>query len=621
MAIYIFFYLFANKRIPFLLIWLSLSLGHISLSYAHPGIQSAHEAIDVAHMEKSIPLQHRVLLYSDEQSLKTEQIIFSDQIPWRLNQSGKANFGQSSLPLWVHFHLHGVSEFNQQTLLKFDYNHIDRLDVYLVADGKIIQRYNTGDTLPFNSRPFASKVFLFPLNGVQTETLEVYLKAQSQGPLIVPLEITTRIEHDRVEKNESLWNGAYFGILFMMFFYNLFIYMLVRDVTYLYYLFYVVNVFGLQFVLAGFGIQYIWPDSTGLNNSMTMVFTALMPLSAVLFVRKFLDIKSNGKAIEIILGRIYVTVFVALLLAGFLLSYMLTLKLLHTAAMLAILFGFYLGVAYSLRGLRSARIFASAWFVYLVFIGVYLLDIKGVTQPNIVSSNALEIGSLLELALLSLSFGGKINEEKEKRLLAQQNALDAQSELNRRLDGLVQQRTAELEEANKNLKEISEKDPLTQLYNRRYFDELIDREWRRAYREKNNLSVAMVDVDHFKNLNDNYGHQFGDECLKRVAQVIRGELRRPPDIVARYGGEEFIVLMPNTDLEGAEQVAEKIRVSIECLRLNHQDKMVSMTASIGVCSLTPSSRKMGEGFIGEADKNLYQAKTNGRNQVVASRIC
>lgn len=598
--------------------WLGgvLCLFILLISNSGRALAESQAAIDVSQLSASIPVSQQVRFFIDHDDRKISDVLESDA-PWQFNTESVTNYGQRIEPLWLHFKIKGTHALPVTAFLKLNYNHLDDLKVFYAVDQKILQHFQTGDSKAFDSRAYPSRVFLFPLPRTSDE-VDVFVRMQSQGPLIAPLSIVTQSEHDQQEKAEALWNGAYFGILFMMFFYNLFIYLLVRDVTYVYYLFYVFNVAALQATLEGLGFQYVWPQWQGMNNTMTMVFTAMMPLGAILFVRKFLNLRENGKPLEVFLGRALVVTFLALLPLGYFLSYMVALKIIHTVSMLAIVYGFYLGVVFWFRGLRSAKIFAMAWFVYLLFIGVYLLDIQGITQPNLIADHALEIGSLFELVLLSLSFGDKINEEKEKRLQAQEQALEVQTELNKNLDNMVRQRTEELELANQKLKELSFKDPLTGLYNRRYFDELYDIEFKRAFREKSDLCVAMVDIDHFKRLNDTYGHQVGDQCLTKVASALSAQLRRPPDIAARFGGEEFILLLPSTDLDGAAVVAENVRKAIEMILVDTEKEMVSFTASVGVYSAVPTERDEMQEFIKKADENLYKAKTEGRNRVVAN---
>ena len=190
------------------------------------------------------------------------------------------------------------------------------------------------------------------------------------------------------------------------------------------------------------------------------------------------------------------------------------------------------------------------------------------------------------------------------------------------LSRMVAERTAQLEEANAILRQLSAQDGLTGIANRRHFDEELDREWRRAIRAKSPLSLVMLDIDSFKPYNDQYGHQQGDECLKRVASTLKELLKRPGDVCARYGGEEFAVILPATTLEGGTRVAETLRAGIEALGIAHARSQGSgvITVSVGVSSATPADEAGAPSLITRADEALYRAKQTGRNRVcVADR--
>ena len=164
-------------------------------------------------------------------------------------------------------------------------------------------------------------------------------------------------------------------------------------------------------------------------------------------------------------------------------------------------------------------------------------------------------------------------------------------------------------------------DGLTGIYNRRYFDETLAREWKRTMREKAPLSLIMLDIDYFKKYNDTYGHQAGDECLRQVATTISGALRRPADMAARYGGEEFVVVLPNLKLEDSAKFGETIRAKIEALKMEHKqsDANPFITVSLGIASVVPSSISSYEELVGAADKALYSAKNKGRNRVCVAQ--
>lgn len=174
-----------------------------------------------------------------------------------------------------------------------------------------------------------------------------------------------------------------------------------------------------------------------------------------------------------------------------------------------------------------------------------------------------------------------------------------------------------LEAANRELLKLTTLDELTQLSNRRHFNQYIYKEWRRLAREQQPLSLIMCDVDYFKVYNDTYGHMDGDFCLQRVATTFKDSIERPADLAARYGGEEFAIILPNTELEGALQVAETIRHRVKAMQIPHLNSPVSdyVTLSLGVASQIPQLGYLPETLINLADQALYEAKKQGRDQL------
>lgn len=176
----------------------------------------------------------------------------------------------------------------------------------------------------------------------------------------------------------------------------------------------------------------------------------------------------------------------------------------------------------------------------------------------------------------------------------------------------------ELEKTNKELQRLTSLDGLTGIANRRRFDEYLDQEWMRAARGNKVVSLILIDIDHFKTYNDNYGHQGGDDVLRRVAQAIDQGTSRPGDLAARYGGEEFAIILPDTDPDGAEIVAEKIRQAVEKLGIHHAHSSAAnyVTISMGVASIIPREGILPSMLIVAADEALYEAKHTGRNRFV-----
>lgn len=207
---------------------------------------------------------------------------------------------------------------------------------------------------------------------------------------------------------------------------------------------------------------------------------------------------------------------------------------------------------------------------------------------------------LRSLKLQLLEQNAKLQQEVLERKIVEQQLRDSQ---------------VALLKANLQLERLATLDGLTQVANRHKFDQYLTHEWFRLRREQQPLSLILCDVDYFKQYNDTYGHQAGDDCLKAVAKAISRAIKRPADLVARYGGEEFAVILPNTHIRGAAQVAEEIRLGIQQLKRPHTQSQVSkfLTASLGVASQVPSQKSSLECLIAAADEALYTAKQRGRN--------
>jgi diguanylate cyclase (GGDEF)-like protein len=180
----------------------------------------------------------------------------------------------------------------------------------------------------------------------------------------------------------------------------------------------------------------------------------------------------------------------------------------------------------------------------------------------------------------------------------------------------LNQANEQLNLANMELHRVSMTDGLTGIPNRRVFDELLVREWRRCARLQKPISVVMLDVDYFKKFNDRYGHQAGDECLKTAAKMIAGAVPRASDLAARYGGEEFVLILSETDAEGARAVANRIREQVAGLKVANEDSPHSyVTLSCGISTVVPSDDIPVEKLVKSADNALYLAKKQGRNSV------
>lgn len=222
--------------------------------------------------------------------------------------------------------------------------------------------------------------------------------------------------------------------------------------------------------------------------------------------------------------------------------------------------------------------------------------------PSLLESRELVMAGVLLLGVA----GGVLYAVRVRRARARE----------RELQRIVQERTEQLEEANRRLEELSFLDGLTEVANRRQFEQILDLEWRRAVRSGSPISLILADIDHFKRFNDSNGHQAGDRCLRDVATLLDSIVQRAGDQVARYGGEEFAAMLPETDAQGAENIAERMRRAVESLETGGG----RVTVSIGVATIVAGETRTAHALVAAADAALYDAKHAGRNTVRARTI-
>jgi diguanylate cyclase (GGDEF)-like protein len=247
-------------------------------------------------------------------------------------------------------------------------------------------------------------------------------------------------------------------------------------------------------------------------------------------------------------------------------------------------------------------------------IAVLGLDyMAGTEQDYLQKFRALAISTILSSVVVSIVLSVLVT----RYLTSLERRNRELKDYSKDLEVMVKERTIALQSANDSLQQLASIDSLTQVYNRRYFDEYLEGEWQRARRNEDWLSLILCDVDYFKAYNDTYGHQAGDTCLYQVAQAMLQVSHRTSDRVTRYGGEEFAIILPHTGSEGAIQVAEVIRAAIKRLNLPHQGSIAQniVTVSFGVASMVPVNEQGYVQLIRDADRGLYQAKQLGRDRV------
>nr|WP_136251461.1 diguanylate cyclase [Ningiella ruwaisensis] len=589
--------------------------------------------------EKSISLESSFVVSEELEPLSIINIHES-----RFSPLVKDNLGLSDAPHWVRISPGQVAE-KEQYIFELNYGLLDQLDIWVYAldeNGRIIEEiatYTAGDKKAFVYRPIQHEQFLFPII-TTTNQLLILLRVESEGPIKVPARLWEKGDFIEYSGSHKLFMGLFFGYMIAMALSNLFIYATTRNLTFAVYTGYVTSLAMVTATLHGIGFRYLWSNNIWFQERAITLFACFTLILIIIFSAQVLDLKNTSKRANKILNAVKY-IFIILAILSFFLPYSILLKsiLIMIAVTTPVILIASLNLAF--KGNLIARYFSGAWAALLISGIALTLENLGLYELPIDASYLLMVGAIAETLLLALalaiSFSSQYKQAETARALAVENerkAMAAKDELlqlqmqtKEALEYSVEERTLELEialrelsEANRELERLSAIDPLTGLMNRRYFDKRLLAESRRSRREKRPLALAMLDIDHFKKINDNFGHIAGDACLKHFASILQNHIKRPSDVICRYGGEEFVAILPATDLEGAQTLMEKVRKALEQSPAEFENQSIKMTVSIGLSAKEIAGDKEQEALLDKADRLLYEAKESGRNKVIAQAL-
>lgn len=579
-----------------------------------------------------LPAGPALQVWEDPEGRATiDQVRHLAESAWRPVARHEASFGYSGSAYWLRLHLHNPQPRAIAWMLVGANPLLDYLDTYGL-DGERV--YRAGDQRPFAARWIEHRQFVMPLQLAAGETRTLYLRMQTAGSATLSASLMSATAFHAGEQRTLLLQGLFFGALAVMFVYNLLIYLITRDRDYLWYSLFVAG-FGLyQFIQLGFAFQWLWPQALTWQQRSFPLSAALTTFFAILFSSGFLDLHNSHRTYRLVvrlllgasLGVAALTLwgpYTPALLASFM--------LVGLCALLACLFTLLRVRA----GYRPARLFAVGWFALIIASLLHVLSGAGVLPYAQATLHAQQFGGLIELVVFAIALAARIRHTQKahqhtlQQLYAQEHALrleqayglDLQQEINEGLERRVLERTQalqqtmrELSAANRRLAELNRQDGLTGLLNRPALNDELQRAWLRAERAQRPLALLMLDLDLFKRINDTHGHLAGDACLQHVARRLQAGLRGG-DTLARFGGEEFVVILPDTDREGACELAERLRAGVAGDPCRHDGQSIALSLSVGVAAGRPPLT--GEQLLHQADLALYAAKAAGRNTVVA----
>jgi len=564
-----------------------------------------------------LKLDASIQYLEDSQSQLTFADIAKSNANWHHNENHTFNHGYNNSTWWLKVRIQNLADTAADQLFEVGYAVLDYVDIYVTENGRLLQKFAMGDKLPHYQRPIDHRFFVIPITWQPQQTLDIYVKVRSGSSIQVPLTLWNYARFYSADTTSTILQGIYYGGMLVIAIYNLLIYVVLRSRTYLYYVGFVLNMPLFLAAMSGQSFRYLWPNATTWNDQAIVVFLAATLAFGAIFTRRFLRICDISTTLARLLNTLAIASFINGSLA-FLLPYHLCIQGLVLLGIIATLTGVFAGVYALIRQQTSARIYVIAWFSFLIGAAILALNKLSILPTNLFTEYASQFGSMVEAVLLSFALAERINVERRLRFEAQTETLKSTRKLNEELEQRVTARTLELEQLNHRLQELSDTDQLTGLKNRRFMESRFEHEWTRCARYRHSLTIVLLDIDHFKQVNDRFGHPAGDVCLQMVARLICEGLRWPSDTVARYGGEEFCLILPETSAEGAATVTERIRGRVSQAVIDAERHRFQVTISAGIFCAIPDQGLGVDAFISGADKALYQSKEAGRNRITVA---
>ena len=527
---------------------------------------------------------------------------------------GNPTFGFQTGAYW--FHLAVVNSHAEETrwLLVQEYALSDQIDLYLRYPDGHVEHQASGDHQPFGNRFIRYRYPNFRLDLPLGQPVELLIRVQSESSMQVPLVLYTPKAFAELMRDAQFSTGLYYGIVLALLFYNFVLWIMLRDPGYFWYLLHT-GAFGLVlFTLNGYGFEYFWPNWPWLADASVPLSICLALIGMQQFSRSFLELEDRWPAGNLVsLGLI--GFFVLLGIASIWLPYHASTPLASRAVLFGVTWIIVAAVVMLRRGYKPARLFLLAWSLFLLGTAMFTLLAFGLVPRNFWTQNGVQIGSALEMLLLSLALGARYASLRSENIrIAQQ----ANEQLERNvIDRTKQLRTAmaQLGEANVQLRDYSQRDPLTGVYNRRHFRDAFEQALNARKDNGKPLALLLLDLDHFKRINDGFGHLAGDDCLHFAARSMEDVVVPRGGLVARFGGEEFVAVLPGADAQDALQVAEAVRLRIQQTPVSTGGHSIRLSASIGVHTVIEGHQATPEDVIRIADEALYRAKDDGRNCV------
>lgn len=521
-----------------------------------------------------------------------------------------ANFGFTRSAYWLRLTLDNHLETAGTVYLSIPQPRLQDVRLFVLEDGVLSQTQRTGLSLPAAEHPISTIHPVLPIHLEPGHHYQLYVRvAGITAALMVPMQFQTAATVDHLSQRSLLLNGVICGVFISLFIYNLFIFLTLREGAYACYLVLLPVAFLACCSLNGFGPwmlypHWVWPSTTGMPLLAGGAF-----LLNVLFTRTLLDTAAVPWLDRLL--RIFAAACVALMLSPWWLPSIDAFRFTFSLLFVAPAVGTLSGVVSLRRGHAQARFFLIARLAAWTAMVLYGLVVLGVIPFNDLLRQTVTLGISAETLMMSLALTERIRLLQASTHRAEEATRQALAAQREQLERTVAERTRELDQARRHAEHLATTDALTGVLNRRGLLPLLQLGIQQALREHEPLALISFDIDHFKRINDDFGHAEGDRVLRLLVTLLSG-LVRGQDLLGRTGGEEFMLAL-RCSREAAMELAERLRAQIEAhLHAGAERRVV--TASFGVAMASYALSNL-DALQRAADAALYRAKNRGRNRV------
>lgn len=397
------------------------------LVYASPINSLSSETIVIHSIEGKYPIgKYLHYLVDIESKYNIESILKENsQIDYLKSQSETLNFGQNNLPHWIRFTIKNANDTNLEMFLEIDYSNIDQVDFYESNILREFEKQSSGMLFPFYVRKIKNRNFVFNINLNPQEEKTYYIRLITSGGLIVPISLWNKDAFHEFNADMQQGLGVYYGIMLVMFLYNLFIFFSVKDISYFYYVLYILGFSGIQLVLTGHGFQYIWYDYPWAQRNFYVLFSSIAMAAILMFTKRFLNTDETVPKINYGL-RILVVLFFLLFFLPFINFTELAVKLSLFLTVPSLMLVFIVSIIAYIKKYRPARYFLLAFSVLQISSVIVILKFLNLLESNFLTEYGLYIGSSMEVVLLSIALADRINIMKKEKEVAQAKTLEMQ---------------------------------------------------------------------------------------------------------------------------------------------------------------------------------------------------